>query len=38
MRVYFSSSWKDSPFKDAPFDTVFEVGSQVLVCWPESQD
>ena len=34
---YFSSSWKDSPFTDVPFEMVFGVGSEVLVCWLESQ-
>ena len=23
--------------QDVPFEIVFEVGSEVLVCWPESQ-
>jgi len=29
MFFYFSSSWKVSPF---------EVGSELFVCWPDSQD
>lgn len=34
--ILFQFQLEDSPFVDVPFETVFEVGSEVLVCWPES--
>lgn len=34
--ILFQFQLEDSPFVDIPFETVFEVGSEVLVCWPES--